>query len=197
MEVRLMLKDYKILISKFTLITVGTIILGFGISLFIKPDIMSVIQWADKKISGTSKTQMEKFLQYVINNGIKVPFQMFILSLIPIPFAYYLPVALTAAATGVIFYLPFTPQLQDKMNFFSVFLGVLPHSIIEFFGFIVISAVLYQWNQAIRSHLFKKVNSEIGFISGFKKVVITYCFVAFPLLVVAGLIEAFITPMIK
>lgn len=191
-----MLKDYKTLISKFTLVTLGIMILSFGIALFMKPDIMGIINWADKKISGTSKTQIEKFLQYVINNGIKVPFQMFFLSLIPIPFAYYLPVALTAAATGVIFYLPFTPQLQDKMSFLKIFLGVIPHSIIEFFGFIVISAVLYQLNQAIRSRLFKKVYSEIGVIYGFKKVATTYCFVAFPLLVIAAFIEAFITPMI-
>lgn len=192
-----MLKDYKTLISKFTLVTLGIMILGFGISLFMKPDIMGVINCADKKNSITSKTQIEKFIQYVINNGIKVPFQMFILSLIPIPFAYYLPVAFTAVVTGLIFYLPFTPQLQDKMNFINVFLSILPHGIIEFFGLIVISAVLYQLNQAIRSHVFKKVNSEFGVICAFKKVVTTYCFVAFPLLVVAGLIEAFITPMIK
>lgn len=188
-----MLKGYKTLISRFSLVTLGIMTLSFGIALFMKPDIMGIIYWADKKITFTSKTQLDKFLNYVINNGIKVPFQMFILSLIPIPFAYYLPVVLTAAATGVIFYLPFTPQLQEKMNFLKVFINVIPHGIIEFFGFIVLSAVLYQLNQAIRSRLFKKVNSEIGVIYGFKKVVTTYCFVAFPLLVIA----AFITPMIR
>ena len=196
MEVSILLKDYNTLIRRFALVTIGIILISFGISLFMKPDILEFINWADSKTSETNKTQIGKFFQYVVNNGIKVPFQMLILSLIPIPFVYYLPVALTAVATGVVLYLPFTPQLQDKMSFFKVFLGVFPHATIELFSFFIVLAVLFEFNKAIRSHLFKKSNSKFGVVYAFKKIVTVYCFVAFPLLVVAAFIEAFITPMI-
>lgn len=110
----------------------------------------------DKKFSGVDKTQSGKFLKYVVNNGMKVPFQMLLLALIPIPFVYYLPVALTSVVTGVIFYFPFTPQLDGKISFSKVFLGVFPHATIELFSFIIILAVLYPLNQAIRSRIFQK-----------------------------------------
>lgn len=161
----------------------------------IKPDIMGIINWTDKKGFTTNKTPMDKFLQYLFNNGMKVPFQMFILALIPIPFVYYLPVALTAAITGVIFYLPFAPQLQDKVSFWSVFSGVVPHAAIELLAFIILSAVLNRLNKAIRSLLFKKVNSDIGVGYALKKVAVVYGLVAFPLLILAAYVEAFITPM--
>jgi uncharacterized membrane protein SpoIIM required for sporulation len=190
-----MLKDTKELIVKWACVTVAILILGFVLAWMIKPDMMGIINWTDKKGFTTNKTQMDKFLQYVFNNGMKVPFQMFILALIPIPFVYYLPVALTAAITGVVFYLPFAPQLQDKVSFLSVFSGVVPHAAIELFAFIVLSAVLYRFNKAIRSFLFKKVNSDIGVGYALKKVAVVYGLVAFPLLVLAAFVEAFITPM--
>lgn len=46
----------------------------------------------------------------------------------------------SGAVTGVIFYLPLTPQLQDKMSFSKFFLGIFPHVTIELFGFFVILA---------------------------------------------------------
>ncbi len=191
-----LMKNFKSLILMFSLVTAGIIILSFGIALFLKPDLMEIMNWTDRKGFTMNKTQSEKFLQYIINNGVKVPFQMFILAFIPIQLVYYLPVALTAAVTGIIFYLPLAPQLQDKMSFFNIFSGVFPHASIEFLSFCIISAVLCLLNTAIRGRLFNKVNSETGVVNALKKVTIAYCFVAFPMLVIAAFIEAFITPMI-
>lgn len=190
-----MLKDTKGLIVKLAWVTVAILILGFVVAWMIKPDIMGIINWTDKKGFTTNKTPMDKFLQYIFNNGLKVPFQMFILALIPIPFVYYLPVALTAAITGVIFYLPFAPQVQGKVSFLSVFSGVVPHAAIELLAFIVLSAVLYRFNKAIRSFVFKKVSADINVGDAIKKVAVVYGLVAFPLLVLAAFVEAFITPM--
>lgn len=191
-----MLKESGKLIIRFSIVTLGIIIIAFVVSSLIQPDISKFINWADNKGIGTSKTQLEKFLQYVINNGVKVPLQMFILSLVPIPFIYYLPIALTAAVTGFIFYLPLAPDLQGKITIPEIFLGILPHTIIELLAFFVILAVLYRFNQAIRSKVFKKVHAEVDLVSAFKKVVKSYCLIAFPLLILAALIEAFITPYI-
>ncbi|WP_312046300.1 stage II sporulation protein M [Anaerotignum sp.] len=171
--------------------------LSFVVSFIMKPDIMELIHLTDKKFSGVDKTQSGKFLKYVVNNGMKVPFQMLLLALIPNPFVYYLPVALTSVVTGVIFYFPFTPQLDGKISFSKVFLGVFPHATIELFSFIIILAVLYPLNQAIHSLIFNKVKSEIGIVNAFKKVNSTYCFVAFPLLVLAAFIKGLITPIIS
>lgn len=190
------MKDYRAFIITFAWVTAGIMLLSFGIALWVKPDIMGIINWTDTKGFSSNKTQTEKFLQYVMNNGVKVPFQMLLLSLIPIPFVYYAPVALTAAVTGVIFYLPFAPQLQDKMSFLKVFLGVFPHSTIEFFSFTVISAALYFFNNAIRAYVFKKVHSDIRVLYAAKRAAAAYGLVAFPLLVIAAFVEAFLTPLI-
>lgn len=67
-----MLKDYNTLIRRFALVTIGIILISFGISLFMKPDILEFINWADSKTSETNKTQMGKFFQYVVNNGMSM-----------------------------------------------------------------------------------------------------------------------------
>lgn len=54
-----MLKDYNTLIRRFALVTIGIILISFGISLFMKPDILEFINWADSKTSETNKTQTE------------------------------------------------------------------------------------------------------------------------------------------
>lgn len=61
MEVSILLKDYNTLIRRFALVTIGIILISFGISLFMKPDILEFINWADSKTSETNKTQMGKF----------------------------------------------------------------------------------------------------------------------------------------
>lgn len=194
--IRDFIKGNKTLTMKFAWVSLGIFILSLGLSFLLEPDLMKFLNWADNKGIALKKTQIEKFINFIINNGLKVPFQMFLLSLIPIPFMYYLPIALTAAATGVVFYLPFSPQLEGQMSLFQVFLSIFTHGIFEFFSLFIILAVLYRFNKAIRSRLFKKVNSEMGVVHAFKKAAAVYCFIALPLLVLAAFIESFITPMI-
>jgi uncharacterized membrane protein SpoIIM required for sporulation len=56
--------------------------------------------------------------------------------------------------------------------------------------------VLYQFNQAIRSRLFRKIGSAMGVGYALKEVAVVYGLVAFPLLVLAAFVEAFITPLL-
>ena len=180
-----LLKEIKHLIIKFAVITFAIFILAFLVSIIVRPSIFGLLNWADDKGIGVSKTPLDKFFQYIINNGIKVPMQMFILSIIPIPFLYYLPVALTAAVTGFMFYLPFSSDLQGKLVFSDILLDILPHSLIEILAFFILLAIQYQLNEAIRYRVFKHKPLEEKWSNILKKAFLSYL-LAFPIFVFAA-----------
>ena len=133
----------------------------------------------------------------MINNGLKVPFEMFLLSLIPIPFFYFIPMILTALVTGIVLYLPFMAELKGKLSTSTVLLSLLPHMMIEIFGFLIVACGVYYVNQSIRSKLFKKIPTNLTFVESIKQLFLKYCLIALPSFIVAAFIESFITPLIS
>lgn len=95
-------------------------------------------------------------MQYIINNGLKIPFQMFLLSLIPIPLLFFLLILLTATAIGIVLYIPFMSEITGELSLMNVLLGILPHMFIEVFGFLIVACGIYYVNKSIRDKLFKK-----------------------------------------
>lgn len=189
------LRDAKKPIVRLALAALIILMIAFLITLLLHPDASNILNSADAKKFGKQADSVDKFIQYVVNNGIKVPLQMFVFAFIPLPFLYFLPVAFTAALVGFTLYFPFSADLQGKLSFFEVMLGLLPHSLIEFAGFIIFSAVLYRLNILIRRNLFRRdvLKGQIG--EQLKRCSIVYI-LSFSLLVIAAAIEAFITPLI-
>lgn len=100
------------LFKKFTLFFIVIMVISFFAAYFLKPSVTDFLNLADSDSNlGLSSDRTTAFVQYVINNGIKVPFQMFLLTFIPIPLVYFSPIILTAVLTGIVFYVPFMSGL--------------------------------------------------------------------------------------
>lgn len=186
------------LFRKFVFGFIFIILTSFIVSYLVKPSLNDFLSLTDNIGDlGIPASRTAKFFQYFINNGIKVPFQMLILSFIPIPLLYFSPMFLTAIVTGIVLYIPFMAEAAGKMTLVDILAGLLPHMVIEFFGFLIIVSSVYYVNQAIRSQLFKKISSEFSITESLKELLKIYFLFALPCLVIAAAIEAYITPLIS
>lgn len=185
------------LFKKFAIFFIVIMVISFFAAYFLKPSVTDFLNLADSDNNlGLSSDRTTAFVQYVINNGVKVPFQMFLLTFIPIPLVYFSPIILTAVLTGIVFYVPFMPGLEGKLNLIDIMLGTFPHMFIEIFGFLIVACGLYSVNKSIRSKLFRKKTSNLPFFESIKQLLLMYCLVALPTIIIAAFIEAFITPMV-
>lgn len=187
-------------ILRFSIAVIVLILVSFFLCILFKPNVLGTVHLIESKIS-QGKTvskggeQGYKFLQYIINNGIKIPLQMIVLSLIPIPYLYFAPVALTAILTGFVLYLPTTSILGAKMSFLEVILGVLPHGIVEFGGYVLLLGALYPINTWICHKVFRR-KDEVEIFPLLLQGLIGFC-CAFLIFVIAAAIEAFFTPLLN
>lgn len=188
------LKDLKKPIVRFVLATLIIMTVTFIASMIFQASFSALLEITDTKGIGEAAEPFDKFIQYVVNNGVKVPLQMFIFALIPIPFLYYLPMALTAAMTSFALYLPLSADLQGKMSFIEAALAIVPHAVIEFAGFIIWCAVLYRLNIVVRHKIFRRKDSN-GKIGEALKMCGAVYLLCFAILVLGAGIESFITPL--
>ena len=74
------------------------IVVSAILTYLIHPDIQSTINSVSSNVpkSVEHKTGFDLVVAYIINNGLKVPLQMLILGLIPVPFLYWLQPVFTA-----------------------------------------------------------------------------------------------------
>src|SRR5699024_165734 len=72
-------------------------IIALVVTYIIHPDISGIIEGASNKIPDQVEeaTRTSKVLAYIKNNGLIVPFQMFLLSFIPIPYIYAINIVST------------------------------------------------------------------------------------------------------
>lgn len=178
---------------KFTLMILFCVLFSFFFCILFQPGRDDFLMMLTKR-GGQERQGFSKFLQYVENNGIKVPFQMFVLSLIPIPFAYCLPVCLTAILCGFVFYVPMMPFMAGKISFLQIVAGMLPHSVLEFMGYIILLSALYPINRWILQKIVFRRN-EPSFFKQIKNSVLAFC-IAFIFICLAAFIEAFLTPIL-
>ncbi len=91
-----------------------------------------------------------------VHNGITVPMQMVILTLIPIQYMYLLNMILTNLILGVVFGIAVQVDLEVG---FQLIISSIPHSVFEIFAYCILATVLFEMNQAIRVNIiniFKK-----------------------------------------
>lgn len=81
---------------------------------------------------------LEKVWEYILNNGFKVPFQMLILAIIPIPFLYYLNIISTAIPPAIA--LGFVIN-YDIYKGTMVTISSIPHFFVEILAFALLLAV--------------------------------------------------------
>ncbi len=146
--------------------------------------------------TGESITRAEgfaKMLAYIENNGIYVPFQMFLLALIPIPFLYALNIIASSISFGIVIgfllHFPMTKAIP-------VLLASIPHFLVEFLGFALLASILYLFNRSIRDYfirLFKKSHYvSLPFLKTLQQTVIIYFLFVLPTIIIAAFLETYV-----
>lgn len=137
---------------------------------------------------------LEKVWQYIINNGFKVPLQMLILSIIPIPFLYSANLISTSILTGFVF------TLLIRFDLHIGLIGVvssIPHTVLELLSYAVFAAALYLLNKSIIrtiSNLFRKnKKTKISILKSIVTVAKVYILLVLPLSIIVAFLETYFT----
>nr|WP_276325585.1 stage II sporulation protein M [Vagococcus teuberi] len=164
-------------------------LVGF-ITFMIHPDLKSIIESTPTLTSTPNK--LVKLMQYIINNGLKVPFSMLVLALIPVPYIYFFNIFLSATLGGVVFGAVLSYSISTGLN---LIVASIPHSIIELTAFCIWASSLYYLNLWIRNKLHKRaINTTFWF--ELKRCVLHYIRYVLPLIIIAACLETFLTDKI-
>ncbi|AUW63034.1 MULTISPECIES: stage II sporulation protein M [Staphylococcus] len=183
---------------KIFIIAIIIFLIAFILSIIFSPSLETFKNTSNGISSKLSEAQgLNKVWQYILNNAIKVPFQMLVFSLIPIPFLYFLNLISTNIITGIVF--AFAVHLNFNKGSLMV-ISSLPHSIIETIAMCFIISGLYKLNQSILrkvGNLFRKnKKKEISFKIAISNLFKVYLFIALPLYILAAFLETYITSFI-
>ncbi|BFT97113.1 stage II sporulation protein M [Staphylococcus epidermidis] len=140
---------------------------------------------------------LNKVWHYILNNAIKVPFQMLVFSIIPIPFLYFLNIISTNVIMGIVF--AFAIHLNFNKGIIMV-MSSIPHSIVEIIAMCFVLSGLYKINQSILrkvGNIFRKTKKkEISFKIALSDLFKVYLFIALPLYILAAFLETYFTSFI-
>jgi uncharacterized membrane protein SpoIIM required for sporulation len=127
-----------------------------------------------------------------VHNGITVPMQMVILTLIPIQYMYLLNMILTNLILGIVFGIAVQVDLEVG---FQLIISSIPHSVFEIFAYCILATVLFEMNQAIRVNIiniFKKDKAQVSLVKSFLKTMKAYIVFVMPLIIVAAFLETYL-----
>ncbi|MEK5068646.1 stage II sporulation protein M [Sporosarcina sp. FSL K6-1508] len=182
----------------FFIFAVAITIIATVITYIINPDIKEITEGIGNKLPDQVKESegIKKVWSFVVNNGFRVPLQMFILALIPIQFLYLLNIISTVALPGILFGI----ALQvNSIKGLGIIIATIPHYAFEVFAFCLFASVLFELNQVVRvkiRNVFKA--DEVG-TSLIKKVLETikiYAILILPLIIMAAFSETYIADII-
>lgn len=174
-------------------------ILTFIISLVFYPSEEIFKDIASKLPSNSAELKgLDKVWMYVVNNGFVVPLQMFILSLIPIPFLYFLNVISTSIITGIIF--GFAIHVVPDFGWILV-LSSTPQTLIEILAFCFVASGLFSLNRSIISKVSNFFRKEkrygLSISESMYNLIRVYVFIALPLFIIAAFAETYLTDFIE
>ncbi|EGG60368.1 stage II sporulation protein M [Staphylococcus epidermidis] len=183
---------------KIFMIAIIIFLIAFVLSMIFSPSLETFKSTSNGISSKLSEAHgLNKVWHYIFNNAIKVPFQMFVFSLIPIPFLYFLNIISTNVITGIIF--AFAIHLNLNKGIIMV-MSSIPHSVVETIAMCFVLSGLYKLNQSILrkvGNLFRKTKKkEISFKMTLIDLFKVYLFIALPLYILAAFIETYFTSFI-
>ncbi|WP_436855219.1 stage II sporulation protein M [Staphylococcus caeli] len=173
-------------------------IITFILAIIFSPSAETFKNVTDSTPPALDKAQgLQKVWQYILNNGFRVPFQMLILAIIPIPFLYYLNIFNTTILPAVA--LGFAIHI-DLYKGSMMIISAMPHFILEILGLCFVASSLFKVNQSIIrkiSNLFRtnkkeRISIKLAIINLFK----IYVFIALPLIIVAAFVENYLSKFI-
>lgn len=147
---------------------------------------------ASEKIGNTKG--LEKVWKYIVNNGFRVPLQMFILALLPIPYLYLMNLVVTIIMPGIM--LGFFLSLDTHKGLIGS-IAFIPHYTFEVIGLCILTSALYMLNKAITrrfTNLFRKSKKENYAIKdNLINVIKFYVIIALPLIIIAAFLETYVS----
>ena len=182
----------------FFIFAVSLTIIATIITYVINPDLKEVMEGIEDRSSNQTKesTGIGKVWSYIANNGFAVPFQMFILSLIPIQFLYVINIIITVSLLGVLFGVVLQGNFEKG---FGIIISSIPHYIFEIFAYCLLAAILFELNQVIRvkiRNIFKKDKVGISLIKKFLETIKIYAIFVLPIIIAAAFLETYIADII-
>jgi len=173
-------------------------LISFILSIIFSPSLETFKNISNQVPSNLDNVQgLHKLWNYILNNAIQVPFQMFIFSLIPIPFLYFLNMISTSIITGIAF--GFAIHFDFNKGAIMV-ISSIPHAIIEILAMCFVISGLYKLNQAIIrkiSNLFRKTKKQnFSFKLALSNLLKIYFLIALPLYIIAAFLETYLTDFI-
>ncbi|MEY8561295.1 stage II sporulation protein M [Jeotgalicoccus halotolerans] len=183
---------------KFLIMSVIITIAAAGVTYIINLDIHGIMSNLNDRTPESIKDEagLNKVWEYIVNNGMMVPMQMFILSLIPIQFLYLINIIVTVTLPGILFGMIFQFDLGKGM---SMMVSSIPHYLFEVFAFCIFAAVLFELNKSLRLKIktvLKKEEQKLFIGSTVITTVKTYILLVLPLIITAALLETYIADVI-
>ncbi|NWK84244.1 stage II sporulation protein M [Staphylococcus sp. GSSP0090] len=140
---------------------------------------------------------LQKVWEYVLNNGFRVPIQMLLLAVIPIPFLYYLNILSTTILPAIV--LGFAIHI-DLYKGSMMTISAMPHFLLEILGLCFVASGLLKVNQSIIrkiSNLFRnnkkeKLSLKLAIINFLK----IYVYIALPLIILAAFTETYLSELL-
>ncbi|NWK84243.1 stage II sporulation protein M [Staphylococcus sp. GSSP0090] len=188
-------KSFIVRTLKIFLFSLSIMILTSAITYSIDINMKEVIKSIDNGIPEPVKKSsgLDSVFKYIVNNGLIVPLQMFVLSLIPIQFLYLFNLIYSSILPGIVI------GIAIKMDIYKAIVIIaptIPHTILEILGFCIFASALYQFNKSIRrkiSEIFKKdIIDRISIMKSFFKTVKIYLSIVLPVIILAAFCEEYL-----
>lgn len=171
----------------------------FGLALTIVASVVTFIVNPELKNGvgdSLETTGLSRVLDYIKNNGLLVPLQMFILALIPVPFLYLANIVVTMIALG--FFIGIALHI-DVFDGIGLTIASLPHTFVEIFSYCLLAAMLFELNRSIRTFLgniFRKNKHGTFFITSSTNTFKIYFVLILPMIIIAALLETYIADIL-
>lgn len=187
-------KQYVQRTMKWFVFSMIILIISFILSSIFSPSLDTFKSIGDQIPSSLDKN---KVWEFIINNGFRVPLQMLILSLIPIPFLYCVNLISTSTIIGIMFGFVINFDFHKGL---IIIVSSIPHAIVEILAMCFVVSSLFKLNQAIVrkiSNLFRKEKKQnVSFKQALIQLIKTYILIALPLYIIAAFLETYFTEWI-
>lgn len=183
---------------KFFMFAVTITMIATMITYLINPEVKGILGGIGNDLPDEVKESegMKKVWAYIVNNGLMVPLQMFILALIPIQFLYLVNIITTVTLPGILFGVALQIQIEKG---FGIIIATIPHYLVEVFAFCLLAAVLFELNQVVRRKIrsiFKRDEAGPSLIKKVLETIKIYAVFVLPIMMIAALVETYLADVI-
>ena len=183
---------------KFFVFAICITILVTVVTYIINPDLKEMTTMVEKRLSDdiVKSIGIKKVWSFIAYNGVKVPLQMILLSLIPIQFLYFANTILTASLPGILFGI----MLRENFKIgIGIILSATSYFVFEIFAFCLLSSILFELNQTVRikiGNLYKKDKTKVFLVKKIIETVKVYAILFLPMIIFSALLETYVADII-